>query len=84
MSYLLKDVYTLNIPKILLLKFAFAATDFFFAEKGDSCNLKRTVNWYFLDLHCTNNGFLVPKKNSEVVSEGEDLFVCVSHDCFRR
>ena len=40
--------------------------------------------WYFLDLHCTNNGFLVPKKNSEVVSEGEDIFLCVSHDCFRR
>ena len=35
-------------------------------------------------VHCTNNGFLVPKKNSEVVSEGEDIFLCVSHDCFRR
>ena len=42
------------------------------------------IKWYFLDQHCTNNGFLVPKKNSEVVSEGEDIFVCVSHDCFRR
>ena len=38
--------------------------------------------WYFLDLQCTNNGFLVPKNNSEVVSEGVDIFLCVSHECF--
>ena len=39
-------------------------------------------DWYFLDLHCTKNGFLVAKNNSDVVSEGEDLFLCVSHDGF--
>ena len=40
--------------------------------------MRGSEEWYFLDLHCTNNGFLVPKKNSEVVSEGEDIFLCVS------
>ena len=38
--------------------------------------------WHFLDLHCTINGFLAPKKYSDVVSEGEGLFLCVNHDCF--
>ena len=56
----------------------------FVLSKGQSYILSSFVEWYFLDLHCTNNGFLVPKKNSEVVSEGEDIFLCVSHDCFRR